>query len=112
MSGQESLSRSAAIVLQFQPACCAPERAVASSKVWSGVWRSSELPVAISSIHAIATGRKIRPRMPIGQRRILVEEVPLRVGAGRVEIEPAVAVEVGPGAPTFRTRGSPCRPSS
>ncbi len=33
-----------------------------------------------------------------GNRRVLVEEVPLRVGAGRVEVGPAVAVEVGPRA--------------
>ena len=99
MSGQPSSSRSAAIELQFQPACCAPERAVAFSNVWSGRWRSSVLPEAMSS-HQLDRDRAGRagPAEADGNRRVLVEEVPLRVGAGRVEVGPAVAVEVRPGA--------------
>ena len=66
MSGQPSESRSAAIELQFQPAFFAPERAVASSKVWSGRWRSSVLPEAMSSHHWTAVDRKTRPQKVTG----------------------------------------------
>ena len=52
--------------LQFQPACFAPERAVASSKVWSARWSRSVLPEAISSHQRMAVERKTRPQKVTG----------------------------------------------